>query len=126
MELSHRAGYLPDSVPQPTYQARLWLCVTGTAIGNISKGSPTRFRLLQEAGTLPVKALDANVAYCSLGKEPQDNGKEPFSLLFPRSKYISCNKQLFVVHTCLNCCNQNLVLIIEHMATYTMIQHAKA
>ena len=61
---------------------------------DISKRAHTILKLFQEAGTLPVKKLDAILAYCSLGKEPQDDGKEPFSLFSPRLRYFSCNQPL--------------------------------
>lgn len=74
---------------------------------HIEQGSPTRLRLLHEAGTVPVKVLNASRAYCSLNKEPQELGKEPFSLLLSRSTYSSCS-------------NQNLVLVI-HLQLYILV-----
>lgn len=73
----------------------------------MSKGSSTRVQFPQEAGTVPIKALDASLAYSMLEKEAQDEGKEPFSVLLSRSK-----KPI---------CNQNLMLVVEHSITYTII-----
>lgn len=70
------------------------------------EGGPTRLNLLHEAGTLPVKKFDDKPAYSNLDKEPQDDGKEPCSLLASSVKYLNCN--------------QKLLLLVKHSTTYTI------
>ena len=66
---------------------------------------PTWLQLLQVAGTPPVNVLDAKLTERIPKKDPQDDGKEPFSLLLSSLNSFGACKQAFLPLMALGRCD---------------------